>query len=180
MALTFQQLQSITNSIAGNFVKQYKAPVPMSPSTLLHGADENSIIYAATQYTLAHPKDYQPKAQPVPTVSMVNDPTQLNTVLDVLFNNAALQKAYGEHNISARLKAVRDIAKYQYFKPMLHGQFGVVGWNTLNSLGESLNVLGNITTGVVAPYIDITAGIDYNHAAQVVEQVNKGQGNEYV
>ena len=180
MALTFQQLQTLTNNIAGNIAPNIPKPVPMSPSTLLHGADENSIRYAVRQDALAHPENYQPNAQPVPTTSMLNDPTQLNTVLDVLFNNAALQKAYGKHNISARLKAVRDIAKYQYFKPMLHGQFGVVGWNTLNSLGESVDVFGNITKSVVAPYIDTTAGIDYNHAAQVVEQVNKGQGHEYV
>ena len=180
MALTFQQLQALTNNIAGNIAPNIPKPVPMSPSTLLNGADENSIRYAVRQDALLHPEKYQPNAQPVPTVSMVNDPTQLNTVLDVLFNNVALQKAYGEHNLSARLKAVRDIAKYQYWKPITQGQFGVAGWNTLNALGESVDIFGNITKSVVAPYIDTTANIDYNHAAQVVEMINKGQGHEYV
>ena len=76
MALTFQQMQNLTNTIAGNIAPQFTKPIPMSPSTLLHGADENSIRYAVRQDALAHPENYQPNAQPVSTVSMVNDPTQ--------------------------------------------------------------------------------------------------------
>lgn len=102
----------------------------------------------------------------------LNDPYQLNTVLDVLFNTAGLKKTYGNASLSSRLKAVRDISLNQYIKPILRGDFGIVGLNTLIGFGEVTDVLGNITKSLVANNIDKTANVDYNYAKQAIDLID--------
>lgn len=108
----------------------------------------------------------------------LNDPLQLNSIWDVLFNGAGLKDKYGEDTFKSRIKAVGDIISKQYWNPMLKGDFKTVGVNTLVTLGETLDV-GNVIKALL-PGIDRTAGIDYDEALQAVSAIQDGQAFENV
>lgn len=109
----------------------------------------------------------------------INDPYQINTILDVLFNEAALQANYGDTSFKSRIKAIQDMVKYQYWNPIKQGEWGTVGLNTLLGFGEVVDVFANPVKAIFAPSIDKTADIDYDTAVQVVAAVTDGHAIEY-
>ena len=112
---------------------------------------------------------------PTATMTKLNDPYQLNTVLDAIFNTAGLKKAYGSADLASRFKAIKDITLNQYINPVLKGSFNIAGMNTLVGLGEVLDVFANPIKGLAAPLIDRTINIDPAYAKLVVDAVDNKQ-----
>ena len=108
-------------------------------------------------------------------VSKLNDPYQLNTVLDAIFNTAGLKKTYGSASLATRFKAIKDITFDQYVNPALKGNFGAVGLNTLTGLGEVLDIFANPIKGLTAPLIDKDINVDPAYAKLVVDAVDNKQ-----
>ena len=114
-------------------------------------------------------------ATPDSALIRMNDPYQVNSILDVLFNQAALKKTYGgttfaEAPIETRLKALIDLSKDFYIKPMLRGDFKTAGLNTLMGLGEVVDVLANPVKALLAPAINIPADkVDYDYAEKCLQ-----------
>lgn len=96
----------------------------------------------------------QPVEERPVVLAKYNDPKQINTVLDLIFNTAALETRYKSAGLGARFKAMQDMLMEQYVNPVIAGEWGVVGLNTLFSLGESVDVLGNVVKSITAPLIN--------------------------
>lgn len=133
-----------------------------------------------TNYTSNFKSNYTPNGtqaqqSAVPALQQLNNPYQLNTILDVLFNTAGLKKTYGNASLTSRIKAIRDITLNQYVKPALKGDFSTVGINTLMGFSEVTDVFGNLFKGLLAPVIDHTASLDYNYAKQAVDLIDSKQ-----
>ena len=105
-------------------------------------------------------------------LAKMDDSKQINSVLDIIFNEAALQKNYKSAGLKARFMATKDMLAQQYINPMLQGQWGVVGLNTLTNLGESLDVFGNVVKSLTVPLLNNSADqVDYEYAEAALSAV---------
>lgn len=116
-----------------------------------------------------------PNAPQASGLTKLNDPYQLNTVLDAIFNTAGLKKAYGKANVGTSLRAMWDMSVNKYIKPALKGDFGTVVKNTFMGLGEVTDTFGNVIKSLVANDIDKTAGVDYNYAKQAIDLIDNNK-----
>ena len=150
----------------------------------------NAVSYepsiTGVNYNPGNAEDYNPGhaitlSGPIPTAPRVssqvslNDPYQINSILDVLFNTAGLKKAYGNASFKSRIYAVGDILKNQYWKPMSEGDFGTPVINTVLGLSETFDAVGNVAKGLFGKGIDRTSGIDYAYAQQMLAAVQANQ-----
>lgn len=131
------------------------------------------------KFTPAAPTAPPSGPQGVASETKLNDPFQINSALDIIFNTAGLKKAYGNASVGARFKALWDMNKKQYWEPMFKGDFKTVGMNTLFAAGEVLDVFGNVIKSVTAPGLDALKDVTYEEAIQVVTAVQDKKAYEY-
>ena len=79
-----------------------------------------------------------------------NNPTQINSLLDVLFNDKAIAANYGKSTAGNRIKALIDMNYAQRVAPMLAGKVWEPVLNTVQSLGETLDVVANPVKAMLA------------------------------
>ena len=115
------------------------------------------------------------------TGSVVNyeDPYEINTILDAVApgHNSAVAAKYGEDNALNRVKAMFEGVRDFTIKPLLLGEFGKLGINTLMSLGEGLDAIANPVKAALAfkgsPFYQDSYFEDYDVALSYVEQVSQ-------
>ena len=115
------------------------------------------------------------------TGSVVNyeDPYEINTILDAIApgHNSAVAAKYGEDNALNRVKAMFTSVRDFTIKPLLLGEFGKLGINTLMSLGEGLDAVANPVKAALAfkgsPFYQDSYFEDYDVALSYVEQVSQ-------
>ena len=115
------------------------------------------------------------------TGSVVNyeDPYEINTILDAIApgHNSAVAAKYGKDNALNRVKATFSSVYDFTIKPLLLGEFGKLGINTLMSLGEGLDAIANPVKAALAfkgsPFYQDSYFEDYDVALSYVEQVSQ-------
>ena len=115
------------------------------------------------------------------TGSVVNyeDPYEINTILDAIApgHNSAVAAKDGEDNALNRVKAMFTSVRDFTIKPLLLGEFGKLGINTLMSLGEGFDVIANPVKAALAfkgsPFYQDSYFEDYDVALSYVEQVSQ-------
>ena len=153
------------------------APTPYTPVPTPYTPTPLPYTPAPTPYTPA-PVSYQeyrdeykdPNAYDASQyLSRFNDPFAINSILDVISNEAALIKHYGSSDISSRFKALRDLFWLRTWKPISQGDFGTAALNLIPAITEPLDVLGNIAKALLSPiFASDAAQVDYDTAEQIL------------
>jgi hypothetical protein len=92
---------------------------------------------------------YQPRQQQQFEQTNYKDPFAINSFVDVFFNEEAKRRRYGQTSLGTTIQAGLDFINESYVKPMLVGDVGKVILNSLNQFSEDMDVMSNLTKGMI-------------------------------
>jgi hypothetical protein len=135
---------------------------------------------AVPQYNVYNQPNIVKPAEPEKSMmASWNDPYQINSLLDVLFNSAAIKRKYGDSSLASHLHAAWDMMNDYSIQPIMHGNFAALGLNTLNSLNELVGMPVNLVKALTIGGNTEADKVDYDMAAQFVAN-STNQNNQYI